>query len=293
MRLPPFACRQGPLVLLLVVLLAWLLSAGHATASSPAGARRILSLGPSLTEMVYALGLGDRLVGRTSLCNHPPAATRVPAVGAVSGWNEERVLALAPDVILALEGARAPVERLARLTGATLVVLPTEGLEDIGRNMRRIARLAGIGPVGDRWADGLARSVAARRAAGARGPHPSVFYMVWDEPLMAAGPRSYLGELVSVAGGRNVVPPSVRASYPTFGWEDFVAADPEVVLAPRERALALKRLAASHTALRAVQAGRLHTLPDDLVSRPGPRVLEALGAIELALRAPRRAASPR
>ncbi|MEB3328137.1 MAG: helical backbone metal receptor [Candidatus Sericytochromatia bacterium] len=287
MRLRPFSCRQGPLVLVLVALLAWLLRAEGAGAASPPPARRILSLGPSLTEMVYALGLEGRLVGRTSLCNHPAAAVRVPAVGAVSGWNEERVVALAPDVILALEGARGPVERLARLTGARLVVLPTESLQDVGRNMCRIAALAGVGARGEQWAARLARELGVRRARAARRPHPSVFYMVWDEPLMAAGPRSYLGDLIAVAGGRNVVPDSVRASYPTFGWEALVAADPEVVLAPQERAPALARLATRHPGVRAVQAGRLHTLPDDLVSRPGPRVLEALTAIERALRPPR------
>jgi iron complex transport system substrate-binding protein len=283
MRLPPFACRQGPLVLLLVLLLAWLAGAGRADAAPAHGARRILSLGPSLTEMVFALGLGDRLVGRTNLCNHPAAAARVPAVGAVSGWNEERVLSLSPDLILALEGARAPVERLARLTGAQLVVLPTEGLADIGRNMRRVAQLAGVGPRGDRWAADLTRALAARRAKAARGPHPRVLYMVWDEPLMAAGPRSYLGDLIAVAGGRNVVPASVRASYPTFGWEALVAADPDVVLAPREREAALARLAARHPSLHAVRDRRLHTLPDDLVSRPGPRVLQALDVVAQAL----------
>ncbi|MEB3197224.1 MAG: helical backbone metal receptor [Candidatus Sericytochromatia bacterium] len=243
------------------------------------GARRILSLGPSLTEMVCALGLGDRLVGRTRWCNQPPSVSRLPVVGAVGGWNEERVVSLRPDTILALEGEQGPVQRLARLTGARLIVLPTLQLADVGRNMRAIAEAAGVPERGARWANDLSQGLALRRRRLPAAAGPTTVYLVWDEPLMLAGPHSYIGELIRLAGGTNPVSSRLPGPYPQFSWEGLLLADPEVLLAPEDRRRALRRVATGYPRLRAVQRGRLHTLPDDLISRPGPRVLAALDAL--------------
>jgi len=286
-QLPVFACRQGLLVLTLVAGLAW--AAGgcppQARAAAPP-AKRIVALGPSLTEMVFALGLGDRLVGRSNWCNYPPAASRVPAVGAVNAWNEERVLALKPDLILALEGQRAPVERLARLTRAQLVVLPTERVADIGSHMLTIAQLAVVPAQGRSWAQRFEETLDARRAEVAKlKARPRTFYVVWDEPLMTAGPRSYIGELIELAGGQNVVPAHLPGSYPTFGVEALVVADPDVLLTSSDRTGGLQLLRQRFAGLRAVRTGRLHALPSDLISRPGPRVLEALEAMKAVLQA--------
>jgi len=284
-RAPSFSCRQGALVaaLALLLLLSWLAAGRPAQAAAgragPA-ASRILSLGPALTEMVYALGLGDRIVGRTSYCNYPSAALKLPDVGAVTGWNEERVLALRPDLILALEGDRAPVARLAALTGARLEVLPTRQVADIWTNLHAIGRLTGKAAAAQRLVAQLKAQVA-RRTRPQTGT--KVFYMVWDEPLMTAGPASYLGDLITLAGGTNVVAAS-QGSYPTWSWEALLAADPAVILAPRDRGPAMKKLSERYPTLAAVKGRRLRTLPDDLISRPGPRVVQALDAVAAALR---------
>lgn len=262
-------------------MLSWLSAGRPALAAAPA--KRILSLGPALTEMVFALGLADRIVGRTSFCNFPSAALKLPDVGAVTGWNEERVIALRPDLILALEGDRAPVDRLAKLTGAHVEILPTRQVADIWTNLHAIGRLTGRSHAAAKLVGELRSAVdRRRRAALARKRHPTAFYMVWDEPLMTAGPTSYLGDLISLAGGRNVVTASA-GSYPTWSWEALLAANPDVILAPKDRGPALGKLAGRYTSLAAVQNKRLWTLPDDLISRPGPRVVQALDAVEQAL----------
>ncbi len=286
-RAPVPNCRQGAIIVALALLLCALVMRGApARAAGASPARRVVSLGPALTEMLYAVGAGDRLVGRTSFCNYPPAAAKVPAVGGATGWNEELVTSLRPDLILALEGRTAEVERLARLSRARLEVLPTRHLADVWRNLARIGELVGERPRATRLVADLRAKVESRRkAAMARREHPSVFYMVWDQPLMAAGPQSYLGDLVTLAGGRNIVPESNAGSYPTFSWEALLAADPDVILAARDRGAALENLKARYPRLKAVRAGRVRTLPDDLISRPGPRVVQALDAVEAALRA--------
>lgn len=290
-RAPAFNCRQGALIAALALLLCALVFRGApAKAADRAPARRILSLGPALTEMVFALGAGDRLVGRTTYCNFPAAALKVPAVGGATGWNEELVVSLRPDLILALEGRRGEVDRLARLSGASLEILPTSALPDIWRNLARIGVLVGEEARARRLVADLHGQVERRRkAAAARAERPTTFYMVWDQPLMAAGPRSYLGDLITAAGGRNVVPASAPGSYPAFSWEALLAADPDVILAPKDRQASLDALRTRYPGLKAVKAGRLRTLPDDLISRPGPRVVQALDAVEGALRAPARA----
>lgn len=271
------------IVALALLLCALVLRGQPASAAAPA--RRVLSLGPALTEMLFAVGAGDRLVGRTSYCNYPAAAAKAPAVGGATGWNEELVTSLRPDLILALEGRTADVERLAKLTGARLEVLPTNQLADVWRNLGRIGALVGQGPRATKVVSDLKAQVEARRRkAAARGDRPSVFYMVWDQPLMAAGPRSYLGDLVALAGGRNVVPAGTAGAYPTFSWEALLAADPDVILGPRDRAAALDALKGRYPRLKAVRANRVRTLPDDLISRPGPRVVAALDAVDAALR---------
>ena len=130
------------------------------------------------------------------------------------------------------------------------------------------------------------RDMKARVAAHSAprgGPRPRTFYMVWDRPLMTAGPDSYLSDLITLAGGSNVVNQGV-SSYPTYSWEALLAADPDVILGPRNMAGALKALAHDYPRLRAVKENRVRVLPDDLVSRPGPRIVEAIDAVSAALK---------
>jgi iron complex transport system substrate-binding protein len=108
--------------------------------------------------------------------------------------------------------------------------------------------------------------------------------MVWDQPLMAAGPDSYLDDLIQLAGARNVVKAGAGNSYPAYSWESLLAANPAVILGPRNMAGPLKKLEARYPHLQAVKAHRVRTLPDDLISRPGPRVVEAFEAVASALR---------
>ena len=179
---------------------------------------------------------------------------------------------------------RARLDRLEKLTHAQAMVLPTKHVADIWKNMCTIALIEGVAERGE-------RAIAQRQAAlnvvvaraKARGTHPTAFYMVWDKPLMTAGADSYLNDLIALAGGRNIAATATGGSYPTYSWESLLAQNPDVILGPTNMAKALQGLKTQYPSLKAVKSNRLRTLPDDLISRPGPRVAEALAAVEAAL----------
>jgi iron complex transport system substrate-binding protein len=283
-RTPTFTCRQGIGLVLAVLVLLWFFLAR----AQPAGAAeppRILSLSPAITELVYALGLEGRLVGVTTYCNYPPAALKKPRVGSARDLNVELIVTLKPQVILATEGDPTRLARLERLTHAKAYVLPTRHVADIWANMRTIARLESVVERGERAIAERRKALDAVAArAKKRATHPTAFYMVWDKPLMTAGAGSYLNDLITLAGGRNVAASATGGSYPTSSWEALLAQNPDVILGPTNMAPALQALKTQYPSLKAVRANRLRTLSDDLISRPGPRVAQALEAVEAALR---------
>lgn len=254
-----------------------------ATAAHVAIRHRVVSLAPALTEMLYALGEGPEVVGVSAYSDFPADARKKPVVGDALHVNEERVAALRPDVIVAAEGDAARLDRLAKLTGAHTQLLPTRHVADIWANMKALGKLTQHEPqAAARVAALQARLHRLARPAGARPI--KVFYMVWDQPLMTAGRDSYLNDLIELAGGRNVAAAASGGSYPSFSWETLLAADPDVILAPTKLAKSLDSLSSRYPGLTAVKHRRVRTLPDDLISRPGPRVAEALAAVEAALR---------
>jgi iron complex transport system substrate-binding protein len=235
--------------------------------------------------MVYKLGLENRLVGVTTYCNYPAAAKRKPRVGAALDLNEEMIMALKPDLILTTEGDKARYARLGQLTRAKVVTLSTRHVDDIWRDMRLIGEHTGMGARANREVGALqTRLKGVVASLPKRRTPPTVFYMVWDKPLMTAGPNSYLGDLITLAGGRNVVAAMPGNAYPPYSWEAFLARDPQVILGPQNMAASLQGLKTRYPHLQAVKTGRVRALPDDLISRPGPRVVEALEAVVAALR---------
>lgn len=283
-KAPTFTCRQGLGVAFAVIALAIVLFVGAREAQAANG-QRILSLSPAATEMVYKLGLENRLVGVTTYCNYPEAAKKKPRVGAALELNEELVMALKPDLILTTEGDKARYARLGQLTRAKVVTLSTRQVNDIWADIRLIGENTGMGARANREVlalQGRLKDVTTRLAKAPKSP--TVFYMVWDKPLMAAGPNSYLGDLITMAGGRNVVAAMPGNAYPPYSWETLLAKDPQVILGPQNMGQAFKDLKAKYPHLKAVKGDRLRTLPDDLISRPGPRVVEALEAVAAAIR---------
>lgn len=246
---------------------------------------RIISLSPAVTEMLFAIGAGPMVVGVSDYCNFPPEVAQRPKVGAVMTLNLEKTLSLRPDLFLTTDGNPRFYERLDRLSRAQIVQVSSVTLASVSQNIEDLGRITGKEAEADRLAERIRRGIRETAARSGTGPRPRVFYMVWGEPLITAGPGSYLDDLIRNAGGENAVrglPPG--NPYPPYSWEALVAADPDVILAPEHLKPTLDRLRRTQKGMKAVRTGRIVMLDDDLVSRPGPRVLEALEAVSKAIR---------
>ncbi|MBK8004161.1 MAG: ABC transporter substrate-binding protein [Gemmatimonadetes bacterium] len=201
-----------------------------------APATRVVSLSPATTELVFALGAGGHLVGRTRWCDYPDAARAVPSVGDGIPPNIEAVLATRPDLVLLYRSAQnsAAAERL-RAAGIAVVQLDFNRLHDVSRLARLLAPLLGVAPAGDSLATAFEAELAgvAREAPAGCGADsfacPRVLLLAWDQPPIAIGAGSFQGEILEAAGGRNIFA-DLTAPSATVSIEAIAARDPALVL---------------------------------------------------------------
>lgn len=240
---------------------------------------KIVSLSPSTTEVLYALGLGDRIVGVTEYDDYPPEVKSKPKIGGFSDVDAERVVALAPDLVFASSLHVAKVVPALEKLGLAVVVVDPKSIEDVSARFVTIGRLTGK----DKEAQDLKAQIDKRIAATAAraresGKAPRVFWML-DEGLFTAGPGSFVDDLISKAGGTNVAA-DAKTQWPQLSLEAVLKADPEVIVIPGPDgpALAAKLKAdPAWQSVAAVKAGRFVLISDvNLVSRPGPRIADGL-----------------
>lgn len=250
--------------------------------------RRIVSLVPSVTEVIYALGAEDRLAGRTDYCEFPAAARAKPSVGGMVNPNLEALVALKPDLVIATdEGNREETfQQLARLRIPTYLVHATR-LDALRNMIARLGALTGreaaVGPL----TESLTRRVQAVRNAVAPFPRPRVLYVIWPEPLIVPGRQSLLTELIDVAGGESVTSTQDQA-YVRFSVEAAVALAPQVIVladhasanggtshAGRPEPEKWKRFAS----VPAIRAGRLYSVDLSILHRYGPSVVDGLESL--------------
>ena len=240
--------------------------------------RRIVSLNPSTTELLFAIGAGGRLVGRTTYDRWPESALAIPDLGAGLRPNVESVLAARPDLVLlyASDDNRDAARRL-RAAGVATAAYRVDRIADFRRVTVALGRLTGDSIAARATVDSVGATIDRVRAATASRPRPTVFWPLYDQPLLATGGGSFLNELIDVAGGSNIYgflpDPSPRITV-----EDLLQRDPEVILlSPESRARYL--VDPRWRALRAVRGDRLLAVDTALVFRPGPRLGEAARSV--------------
>ena len=253
----------------------FVLSACHTSVRrhDSAPARRIVSLLPSFTEILFAIGAGDRVVGRTQWCDYPPAALSIPSVGDGLPPNIEAVMARQPDlVVLYNAGPNVTAAKQLERAGIPTVLIDLNRLEDLGAATRTLGRLTGR----EEQAESLA--IILDSLAG-RPPPPtttSLAFVVWDNPPIIIGHGSYLDQLATQAGARNVFS-DVAAPSAQVSLETIVARDPQWIAVLSDSAVppsfAKRR---EWRAVRAVRQGHFLLLPGSLFGRPGPRSGEAI-----------------
>jgi iron complex transport system substrate-binding protein len=265
------ACSRAPAAAAIVRVDDW-----GRTVALPAPARRIVSLSPATSELVFALGLGDRLVGRTRWCDYPPDVRRVADVGDGLAPNVEAVAARKPDLVLlyASPANRAAAERFAAL-GIPVAALALDRAADLRRAALLVGGLAGATRAADSLVDTFdsLRTEVAHEAARHRGPRPKVYVDVWADPPMTVGRGSYLQEEVEAAGGDNVFD-DLRAASATVSLEAIARRDPDVIVVLQTDTSRAPDLLArpGWDAVRAVREGRILVLDGTLFGRPSLRM---------------------
>ncbi len=241
-------------------------------ASRPA--QRIVSLNPTTTEILFALGAGGQVVGRSRWDQWPAEARSIPALGDAIRPSVEQVLSARPDlVVLYASGDNRAAAASLVAAGVRVVALRVDRIADFQRCVRVMGELSGHADAARLATDSVSRSLETVRTAMQGARRVSVFLHVWDNPLMAIGGGSFMSELVDIAGGRNVYADLAEPS-PQVSFEDLVRRDPDAILAGP---LEVARLThdARWAALRAVREGRVLAYDTSLVARPSMRLGEA------------------
>ncbi len=241
-----------------------------------APAMRIISLAPSLTEILYAAGAGSKVVGVVEFSDYPPEARSLPVVGRHDALDLETLLALQPDLVIAWRSGspRAAINRLREL-GLTVYVAEPQDLDTVASHLDRLGTLAGTGTVASAASAGFRRQLQDLRTRYARSEPVRTFYQVWDRPLITAGGKELINDIISLCGGTNIFRELSRVA-PKVSVESVLSRDPQIIVASgmdQERPEWLDSWR-DWTDLSAVRNDKLFFIPPDLMQRHTPRALE-------------------
>lgn len=264
-------------------------AAGLLLAASLFAQQRIISTTPSVTEILFALGLGPRVVGVTTFCRYPEEARRLPKIGTFLDPSMETILGLRPDLVIVQKNPVRLTERL-RAVGLRVIEVDPESMEGVHQTIAEFARTVGIEKQGRELSARIRSGIEKVKRVTAKLPRRRVVFFVGRTPgtldgLIAAAKGSYLTELLADAGGENIFEDS-PAAYPKVSLEELLARDPEVILDMGDSTLTgaiteehkreVIRLWDRYQTLSAVRNHRVYPVADDRFVIPGPRMVEAL-----------------
>ncbi len=254
--------------------------------------RRIVSTAPSITEMLYALDLGDRVVGVTTFCHYPPEVRQKPKIGSYTHPNLEAILEMHPDLVVVLKEHGNLREQL-RNVGLPLLELQHNTLDGIYQSLSAIGKRAAVEDRAEQRIAQIQQALAEVRSRVSGLPKRSVMFIVGRTPdtirdLIVVGHSSFLNELITMAGGRNLFEESL-SYYPKIPREEIYARRPEVIIdmgdmsdtdqVTEEHKRSVVALWAKLPMLPAVKEGRVYSVAEDIFVVPGPRVVEAARAL--------------
>ncbi len=236
--------------------------------------QRIISLAPSNTEILFALGLGGKVVGVTDWCDYPPEALNKTKVGGYINPDIEAILALNPDLVLVAHGTPMGIINSMIEAGLTVFGIKTTDLNDLVNDIRRIAEITDKEIEAQALTAQMVNQIeAVTNITSGLEQRPKVFYLVWYDPLFTVGSGEFIHELIEKAGGVNIF--GNLTGWPVVSLEEILARDPEIIITSQWAygwALNSTELASTN----ASQEGRIYTCDDNLVQRPGPRLPKGL-----------------
>jgi len=250
--------------------------------------QRIVTFAPSATEILFALGLGGRIVGVSgSYDDYPAAAKKIEQVGGAGDFgvdpNIEKVVSLRPDLLVTIEGGDQWKKRL-RALGVPVFTINSTSFDDTLHDIQTVGRLTGTTGPANQLVAGMRADAQAIQAKVADEPAVSCFYEVYYPPLMTVGPNTFIADLLRMAGCDSVSA-AAKTDYPQWSVDDLVRANPDVYLVSSESASSPAAVATrpGFDAIAAVTHGRVVPIDADLVSRPGPRIVDGLRVLSQAL----------
>lgn len=300
MPCPNFQCRTRALTLMLLAVLCLTLSCSERQEKSPAALtrsftdevgrkiavtsdpQRIISLAPSITEVLFALKLGDRVVGVTSYCDFPAEAKAKEKVGDTLKPNLERLIALKPDLVLVSTASQLEkiTQQLDQL-GIPVFITNPKSVNEVVASLRKIGDLTGAVQQAETLAAEMQTRIAAVQRQVTTASAPRVLYILQLSPLITAGKNTFINDLITQAGGRSISGEEA-ADYPQFSRETALARAPEVIIVPESHGTELVNIEAVQQAFAttpAIKNKRLIRINPDLIDRPGPRIVEGLEAL--------------
>jgi iron complex transport system substrate-binding protein len=278
--------RRSVLFLLAVVICSGMLCCTKAGKVESASARRIISLSPNVTEILFALGLGDRVVGVTDVCKYPPEARAKPHVGTFPMPNIEQIVMLKPDLIILLPSYGETIDKFESL-GLPMLVVKNDSIQEVLDSIREIAKVTGADESAQALTEELTQKLKELREQRELRARRRVLFVVGKNPgalqqIYAVGPGTFLDEMLQAAGGINILA-DAPASYPIVSKEEVIARDPEVILdasigeepSEEQRRINLQLWDQLQT-VSAVKHHCIYFIEDPQITIPGPRIPESI-----------------
>lgn len=265
----------------MLVLSVWIFLAGPVMAQTP---DRIISLAPNLTEILYDLGLGERVIAVSLYCNHPPEVNMKPRIGGMSNPSLEAIIAMKPEmVVLTEDGNPREIDRRLRQLGIRTHVFRAKRLEDLPDEIRSLGAGLDVGRIADLRAKRI-ENVLRRYEKKTRSPSDlapkKILFIVQPDPLMVAGPGTAIDDVLKLLGLQNIAA-NAKTQYPRYSLEEVVRQSPDIIFIGKahEGVMAQsRRLLKKLDRVEAVRLGRVHYI-GDAIFRLGPRITKGISEI--------------
>ncbi|MDR7855709.1 cobalamin-binding protein [Tissierella sp.] len=249
---------------------------------------KIVSLAPNNTEVLFALGLGDKVIGVTSYCDYPAEAATKEIIGDYSGNNLEKIVELNPDLVLVYGAGKEEEVKILKDAGIKVLGFMPENIDAVIKDIETVGKATGK----SKEAADLIEAMNQKKndiLDKVKGQEElKVFYEIWHDPLMAAGKGSFMDELITLAGGKNIAN-DAEGAYPQYDLEQLVERDPEVYLTAQDmpdKTVESIKSRVGYENISAIKNDRVYLFEGNeanVVSRPGPRIIDALEIVAKAI----------
>lgn len=243
--------------------------------------RRIVSLGPAVTETLFAVGAGPQLVGRTDFCNYPPEVTKVASIGGFDGktFSLESVIALKPDLVCLYTVMHDHLIEPLKKLGIAVYVSDVSSVSDLISEINDIGRITGHDAESASVTKQITDAVSAFTKSVSKTGN-KVYWEVWNSPFMTVGKTSFINDVISKAGGMNIFT-DMQEGYPVISEESIIARNPDVIIIPSEMGYTSADIYKRQgwSSISAVRNRKVFDIDSDIASRSGPRIYIAIDQI--------------